>query len=169
MPITLGVIFVLLFVSFGAARDALLVLVTVPFSLAGGLVALYARGMNLNVSAAVGFISLFGVAVMSGVLYLSEINRQRAGRSLREAVIDGSRMQLRPVLMVVIVAALGMVPAMVARGIGSDIQRPLATVVVGGLASTLILTPLTLPAVIWLGERLRSRAHAAQRSRPDGR
>ncbi len=159
MPITLGVIFVLLFVSFGAARDATLVLVTVPFSLAGGLVALYLRGMNLNVSAAVGFISLFGVAAMSGVLYLSEIKRRRVipGLSLREAVIEGSRGQLRPVLMVVVVAALGMVPAMVARGIGSDIQRPLATVVVGGLASTLILTPLALPAVFWLGERLGSR------------
>jgi cobalt-zinc-cadmium resistance protein CzcA len=156
MPITLGVIFVLLFIAFGSAFDASLVLVTVPFSLAGGLVALYLRGMNLNVSAAVGFISLFGVAVMSGVLYLSEINRRRLAPdvSLREAVIEGSRVQLRPVLMVVMVAALGMVPAMVARGIGSDIQRPLATVVVGGLASTLILTPLALPAVFWLGERL---------------
>jgi heavy metal efflux system protein len=156
IPISLGVIFILLFVTFGAALDAALVLVTVPFSLAGGLVALYLRGMNLSVSAAVGFISLFGVAVMSGVLYISEINRRRRtpGVALRDAVIAGSRVQLRPVLMVVIVAALGMVPAMVAHGIGSDIQRPLATVVVGGLASTLILTPLALPAVFWLGERL---------------
>ena len=160
MPITLGVIFILLFIAFGTALEAALILVTVPFSLAGGLVALYLRGMHLNVSGAVGFISLFGVAVMSGVLYLSEINRRglTPGVSLREAVIEGSRAQLRPVLMVVIVAALGMVPAMVARGIGSDIQRPLATVVVGGLASTLILTPLALPAVIWLGERLGWRA-----------
>ena len=111
--------------------------------------------MNLNVSAAVGFISLFGVAVMSGVLYLSEIQRRRRtpGVALREAVIEGSRAQLRPVLMVVMVAALGMVPAMTAQGIGSDIQRPLATVVVGGLASTLILTPMALPAVLWLGQR----------------
>ena len=156
IPITIGVIFVLLFTAFGAALDAAIVLVTVPFSLAGGLVALYLRGMNLNVSAAVGFISLFGVAVMSGVLYLSEIKRQqRAGVPMREAVVKGSRLQLRPVLMVVVVAALGMVPAMLARGIGSDIQRPLATVVVGGLVSTLILTPLALPAVIWLGEGLR--------------
>ncbi len=159
MPITLGVIFVLLFVTFGAALDAALVLVTVPFSLEGGLLALYLRGMNLNVSAAVGFISLFGVAVMTGVLYISEINRRRRapGVALREAVIEGARAQLRPVLMVVVVAALGMVPAMLAWGIGSDIQRALATVVVGGLASTLILTPLALPAVFWPGERLRRR------------
>jgi heavy metal efflux system protein len=160
MPIALGVIFILLFIAFGTALDAGLVLVTVPFSLAGGLVALYLRGMNLNVSAAVGFISLFGVAVMSGVLYICEINRRRLapGVSLRDAVIEGSRIQLRPVLMVVMVAALGMVPAMVAQGNGSDIQRPLATVVVGGLASTLILTPLALPAVFWLGERLGLRS-----------
>jgi heavy metal efflux system protein len=162
MPITLGIIFVLLFVTFGAALDAALVLLTVPFSLAGGLVLLSLRGMHLNVSAAVGFISLFGVAVMSGVLYISEINRRRAsGAPVREAVIEGARVQLRPVLMVVVVAALGMVPAMVARGIGSDIQRPLATVVVGGLTSTLILTPLALPAVLCLRERLGRRRRRA--------
>jgi cobalt-zinc-cadmium resistance protein CzcA len=155
MPITLGVIFILLFITFGTALDAMLVLVTVPFSLVGGIVALYARGMNLNVSAAVGFISLFGVAVMTGVLYISEINRRYApGVALRAAIVEGARVQLRPVLMVVTVAALGMVPAMVARGIGSDIQRPLATVVVGGLVSTLILTPLALPAVFSLSARL---------------
>jgi cobalt-zinc-cadmium resistance protein CzcA len=157
MPITLGVIFVLLFAAFGAAADAALVLVTVPFSLAGGLVALYLRGMNLNVSAAVGFISLFGVAVMSGLLYISEIKRRRARPEvpLEEAVLQGSKAQLRPVLMVIVVAALGMLPAMLARGIGSDIQRPLATVVVGGLTSTLVLTPLALPAVYLLAARLR--------------
>jgi cobalt-zinc-cadmium resistance protein CzcA len=160
IPIALGVIFVLLFIAFGTAVDAALVLVTVPFSLAGGLVALSLRGMNLSVSAAVGFISLFGVAVMSGVLYISEINRRRRvpGAALRDAVVDGAVAQLRPVLMVIVVAALGMVPAMLARGIGSDIQRPLATVVVGGLASTLLLMPLTLPAVFWLGARAWSRS-----------
>lgn len=160
MPITLGVIFVLLFVAFGTVLDAALVLVTVPFSLAGGLVALYVRGMNLNVSAAVGFISLFGVAVMSGLLYISEITRRRgaSGVTLDEAVLEGSKAQLRPVLMVIVVAALGMVPAMLAQGIGSDIQRPLATVVVGGLASTLVLTPLALPAVYLIAERLRRSA-----------
>jgi heavy metal efflux system protein len=160
MPITLGVIFVLLFVAFGTVLDAALVLVTVPFSLAGGLVALYFRGMNLNVSAAVGFISLFGVAVMSGLLYISDITRRRGapGVMLEEAVLEGSKTQLRPVLMVIVVAALGMVPAMLAQGIGSDIQRPLATVVVGGLTSTLVLTPLALPAVYLIAERLRRSA-----------
>ncbi len=157
MPITLAVIFVLLFVTFGTALDAGLVLLTVPFSVAGGVLALYLRGMNLNVSAAVGFISLFGVAVMSGVLYISDITRRRghAGVPLRDAVVAASRAQLRPVLLVIVVATLGMIPAMVAHGIGSDIQRPLATVVVGGLLSTLFLTPLALPAVYVLAERVR--------------
>ncbi len=157
MPVTLAVIFVLLFVTFGTALDAGLVLLTVPFSMAGGVVALYLRGMNLNVSAAVGFISLFGVAVMSGVLYISDITRRRgqAGLPLRDAVVAASKAQLRPVLLVIVVATLGMIPAMVAHGIGSDIQRPLATVVVGGLLSTLFLTPLALPAVYVLAERLR--------------
>jgi heavy metal efflux system protein len=157
MPITLAVIFVLLFVTFGTALDAGLVLLTVPFSMAGGVVALYLRGMNLNVSAAVGFISLFGVAVMSGVLYISDITRRRgqAGLPLPDAVVAAAKAQLRPVLLVIVVATLGMIPAMVAHGIGSDIQRPLATVVVGGLLSTLFLTPLALPAVYVLAERLR--------------
>ena len=159
LPITLGIIFVLLFATFGSALDAAVVLVTVPFSLAGGLVALYLRGLHLNVSAAVGFISLFGVAVMSGLLYLSEINRRREpGVSAREVIVQSAQAQFRPVLMVIVVAALGMVPAMVAGGIGSDIQRPLATVVVGGLISTLVLTPLALPAVHQLGERLSRRS-----------
>lgn len=158
MPITLAVIFVLLFVTFGTALDAGLVLLTVPFSVAGGVLALWLRGMNLNVSAAVGFISLFGVAVMSGVLYISDITRRRAqaGMPLRDAVVAAARAQLRPVLLVIAVATLGMIPAMVAHGIGSDIQRPLATVVVGGLLSTLVLTPLALPAVYVIAERLRS-------------
>ena len=115
----------------------------VPFSLVGGIVFLYLRGINLSVSAAVGFISLFGVAVMSGVLVLSEINRRRrvnAGGSVEDAIIEGSLAQMRPVLMMILVALLGMVPAARATGIGSDVQRPLATVVVGGLLSTLLLT-----------------------------
>jgi cobalt-zinc-cadmium resistance protein CzcA len=157
IPITIGIIFVLLFVAFGSALDALLVLLNVPFSLAGGLVALWLRGIHLSVSAAVGFISLFGVAVMAGVLYISEINRRRRepGASLREAVVAGARVQFRPLLIVILVAALGMMPAALARGIGSDIQRPLATVVVGGLTSTLLLTLLALPAVYRLAERFR--------------
>lgn len=155
LPITIGIIFALLFFAFGDAVHAGLVLVNVPFSLVGGIVFLYLRGINLSVSAAVGFISLFGVAVMSGVLYISEINRRRAepGTSLEDAVIQGARAQLRPSLMLILVAMLGMVPAARATGIGSDIQRPLATVVVGGLLSTLLLTLLVLPSLYYLAAR----------------
>jgi cobalt-zinc-cadmium resistance protein CzcA len=158
IPITIGVIFLLLFVTFGSAFDACLVLLNVPFSLAGGLVALYVRDINLSVSAAVGFISLFGVAVMSGVLYISDVNRRRVDpqRPLAEAIVAAARTQFRPILMLILVAMLGMMPAALARGIGSDIQRPLATVVVGGLISTLLLTLVALPAVYRLAAKLRS-------------
>jgi cobalt-zinc-cadmium resistance protein CzcA len=157
VPVTIAIIFVLLFGALGSSLDALLVLVSIPFSLAGGLVALYARGIPVNVSAVVGFISLFGVAVMSGLLYVAEMNRRRRepGATLSEAVVAGARAQFRPCLLVITVAALGMLPAALARGIGSDIQRPLATVVVGGLISTLILTLLALPAIYGLTARLR--------------
>jgi cobalt-zinc-cadmium resistance protein CzcA len=157
IPITIGIIFALLFITFGSAPDALLVLLNVPFSLAGGLILLYLRGINLSVSAAVGFISLFGVAVMSGLLYISEVNVRRrvSGTPLLEAVIGGARAQFRPRVILIIVAMLGMLPAALARGIGSDIQRPLATVVVGGLISTLFLTLLALPAFYALAERWR--------------
>ena len=152
MPVTIGIIFALLFFAFSSTRDALLVLMNVPFSLVGGVVFLYLRGINLSVSAAVGFVSLFGVAVMSGVLYITEIKRRRAepGTRLADAVILGSKAQLRPSLMLILVAMLGMVPAATATGIGSDIQRPLATVVMGGLLSTLLLTLLVLPSLYYL-------------------
>lgn len=152
LPLTIGIIFVLLFFAFGSTKDAGLVLLNVPFSLVGGFLFLWLRGINLSVSAAVGFVSLFGVAVMSGVLVVSEINRRvrYEHTSLREAVVSGALSQLRPVLMMIVVAMIGMVPAARATGIGSDVQRPLATVVVGGLASTLVLTFLALPALCFL-------------------
>ncbi len=151
LPVTIAVIFALLFFTFGTTTYAGLVLLNVPFSLVGGILALYLRGINLSVSAAVGFISLFGVAVMSGVLVVSEINRRRDdGIDPRTAVVQGALAQMRPVLMMIVVAMLGMVPAARATGIGSDVQRPLATVVVGGLLSTLVLTLFALPALYWL-------------------
>jgi heavy metal efflux system protein len=157
LPLTIGIIFVLLFFTFGNTQDAGLVLLNVPFSLVGGILFLWLRGINLSVSAAVGFVSLFGVAVMSGVLVVSEINRRlRSGDvPLHQAVVEGSLAQLRPVLMMIVVAMIGMVPAARASGIGSDVQRPLATVVVGGLASTLFLTFLALPSLCYLLKRRR--------------
>ncbi len=150
LPITIAIIFVLLFFMFGSTVYAGLVMMNVPFSLVGGIIFLYMRGINLSVSAAVGFISLFGVAVMSGVLVVAEINRLRRrnpGITVADAVVQGSIAQMRPVLMMIMVALLGMVPAARASGIGSDVQRPLATVVVGGLLSTLLLTLLALPGL----------------------
>jgi heavy metal efflux system protein len=149
LPITIVIIFALLFLTFGSAGSAGLVLMNVPFSLVGGILALYVRGINLSVSAAVGFISLFGVAVMSGVLVVSEITTRRTRPRVRphDAVVRGALAQMRPVLMMIVVAMLGMVPAATATGVGSDVQRPLATVVVGGLLSTLLLTLFALPAL----------------------
>ncbi|MCU1339020.1 MAG: heavy metal efflux pump, CzcA family [Bryobacterales bacterium] len=158
LPITIAIIFSLLFFTFGSAKYAGLVMMNVPFSLVGGIVFLYLRGINLSVSAAVGFISLFGVAVMSGVLVISEINRRRRVQPdlpVKQAIIEGSLAQMRPVLMMIIVALLGMVPAARASGVGSDVQRPLATVVVGGLLSTMLLTLLALPALYALAIRQR--------------
>jgi cobalt-zinc-cadmium resistance protein CzcA len=155
LPITIALIFALLFSAFGKSSHAGLVLMSVPFSLVGGIVALWVRSVNLSVSAAVGFISLFGVAVMSGVLVVAEINREREanGNGVKEAVVQGSLKQMRPVLMMIVVAMLGMIPAARATGIGSDVQRPLATVVVGGLLSTLFLTLLALPSLYYLMNR----------------
>lgn len=153
MPVTIVVIFALLFWTFGSPVYAGLVLMNVPFSLVGGIIFLYMRGINLSVSSAVGFISLFGVAVMSGVLVVAEINRRRRTDPdipVRDAVVQGALAQMRPVLMMIVVALLGMVPAARATGIGSDVQRPLATVVVGGLLSTLLLTLLALPSLYLL-------------------
>jgi cobalt-zinc-cadmium resistance protein CzcA len=157
LPVTIALIFALLFSAFGKSSHAGLVLMSVPFSLVGGIVALLVRGINLSVSAAVGFISLFGVAVMSGVLVVAEINRQREanGLGVKEAIIRGALKQMRPVLMMIVVAMLGMIPAARATGIGSDVQRPLATVVVGGLLSTLFLTLLALPSLYYLMNRRR--------------
>jgi len=166
LPITVLLIFALLYWTFGSARMAALVLATVPFSVVGGIVALHLRGIPFSVSAAVGFVSLFGVAVMSGVLYVTRINRQRAESPgpLTDAIASAACLQLRPILVLIVVAMLGMVPAAFARGIGSDIQRPLATVVLGGLISTLVLTLLALPTLYYLVERGREKKQATSAS-----
>ena len=155
LPVTVAIIFGLLFWAFGSPADALLVLANVPFSIAGGIVALYLREMHFSVSAAVGFVSLFGVAVMNGVLYLTEINRQLRDyeRPLREAVLVGACAQFRPRVMLILIAMLAIIPATFATGIGSDIQRPLATVIFGGLISTLVLALLGLPSLCHLFKR----------------
>ncbi len=154
IPIVLSLIFILLYGAFGLLRHAALILVNVPLALLGGMVALLLRDMTLNVSSAVGFITLFGVAVQNGVILVAGLNElRRAGVPLREAVTRGATQRLRAVLLTATVAALGMLPAALARGIGSDVQRPLATVVVGGLVSATLLTLFVLPALYYVVER----------------
>ena len=154
VPGVLALIFVLLYSAFGTIRHSALILTIVPVALLGGLIGLYARGMTINVSSAVGFIALFGVAVQNGVIMVANLNHQRdAGLELADAVVLGARQRFRPVLMTATVAALGLLPAALARGVGSDVQRPLATVIVGGLGTATLLTLLVLPSIYLLMER----------------
>ncbi|MBI3476322.1 MAG: efflux RND transporter permease subunit [Acidobacteria bacterium] len=146
IPLVVGIIFGLLYMTFMAVKQSILVLANVPFALVGGIAALWLRGMNLNLSASVGFIALFGVAVLNGVVLVTSINQLRhEGLSVRAAVVAGSRRRLRPVLMTALVASLGFVPMAVSTSTGAEIQRPLATVVIGGLFSSTILTLFLLP------------------------
>ncbi len=161
VPAALGLIFLLLYAEFGQARHVGVILLTVPLALLGGLAALHCRGMTLNVSSAVGFIALFGVAVQNGVIMVSNLNRWRELEpDLKDAVRRGARERLRPVLMTAAVAALGLLPAALSQAIGSDVQRPLATVIIGGLVSATALTLLILPAVYYTMEK-RALAKAA--------
>ena len=146
VPIALGAIFVLLTLGFGSSRQALLVLVNVPFAAVGGVFALAVSGEYLSVPASVGFIALLGIAVLNGVVMVSQFNTLlAAGASLRASVREGASSRLRPVLMTATITALGMIPLLLATGPGSEIQRPLAIVVVGGLASSTLLTLVLLP------------------------
>ncbi|KTC87570.1 MULTISPECIES: efflux RND transporter permease subunit [Legionella] len=155
IPMLLGLMFVLLFSQFGNLRHPGLILLAVPLAMLGGLIALLMRGMTFNVSSAVGFIALFGVAVLNAIIMISNLNRwQRQPEigSLKEAVIHGAKERMRPVLMTATVAAVGMIPAASAHGLGSDVQRPLATVIVGGLITATALTLILLPALYYLIE-----------------
>lgn len=154
IPAALGLIFLILFAAFGQGRFAAVIMLTVPLALVGGLAALHLRGMTLNVSSAVGFIALFGVAVQNGVIMVSNLNRWRnIEPDLAEAVRRGARERLRPVLMTASVAMLGLLPAALSHSVGSDVQRPLATVIIGGLLTATALTLMILPAVYYTVEK----------------
>jgi cobalt-zinc-cadmium resistance protein CzcA len=152
VPVTLLVIFGLLFMAFGSAKDAGIVFSGVPLALTGGVIALALRGIPLSISAGVGFIALSGVAVLNGLVMIAFIRSLREqGRSLDTAVVDGAIGRLRPVLMTALVASLGFVPMALNVGAGSEVQRPLATVVIGGIVSSTLLTLLVLPVLYrWL-------------------
>jgi cobalt-zinc-cadmium resistance protein CzcA len=163
MPITVGLIFGLLLLTFFSLRAAVLLLASVPFAFIGGVLALYVRGMNLNVSTGVGFAALFGVSIMNGVLMVRSITAARLKHpNLVEAIIQGAQDCLRPILLASLVAILGLLPASLATGLGSDVQRPLATVIVWGLFSSTVLTLLVVPVAYGIfPPSLRSAAPAA--------
>lgn len=148
VPISIALIFVWLFVMFGSAKDSGMVLLNVPFALIGGIMGLYLTGMNFSISAGVGFIALFGVCVQNGVILVSVFNKNlQDGMSLRDAIYKGALTRVRPVVMTALMAGLGLLPAALSTGIGSETQRPLAVVVIGGLITATILTLTILPSI----------------------
>ncbi|WP_292771191.1 efflux RND transporter permease subunit, partial [Methylophaga sp. UBA5113] len=158
VPVTLLLILLLLFSVFNSLRDALLIFTGVPMALTGGLIALMLRDMPLSISAAVGFIALSGIAVLNGVVMLTFIRQLREqGLALMESVFQGAMQRLRPVMMTALVAGLGFLPMALNTGTGAEVQRPLATVVVGGIVSSTLLTLLVLPALYLLAYRFKTR------------
>lgn len=154
VPIALALIFVLLFSSFGSIKQSLLIFSGVPLAITGGILGLWLRGLPFSISAGVGFIALSGVAVLNGVVMVSAINTLRKqGRTVDQAVREGARTRLRPILMTALVAALGFIPMALNTGIGAEVQKPLATVVIGGIASATILTLIVLPILYTWFER----------------
>jgi cobalt-zinc-cadmium resistance protein CzcA len=153
VPMTLAVMFLFLFFAFGKFRQAGLLIGMLPLAMFGGMLALVLRGMSFNVSSAVGFSALFGLSIQNGVIMISHINvlRQR-GKELKQAVIEGASHRLRPMMMTASVAILGLLPASLATNIGSDVQRPLATVIVYGLLAGTIITLYLLPTLYYLME-----------------
>jgi cobalt-zinc-cadmium resistance protein CzcA len=155
IPVVIFLIYLLLYLTFKSWKQALLVVGNIPFALVGGIAALWLRGMNLNLSASVGFIALFGVAMLNGVVLVSSINQVRqAGRNTYDAVLAGARRRLRPVLMTACVASVGFFPMAFSTSTGAEVQRPLATVVIGGLFTSTLLTLLLLPVLYqWAFEK----------------
>lgn len=147
VPISLSLIFLLLYFAFGSVGQALLIMANVPLALIGGITALYISGTFLSVPGSIGFIALFGVAVLNGVVMVNAINQRLGGHSIDEAVQEGAFSRLRPVLMTATITALGLIPLLLASGVGSEVQRPLAIVVVGGLVSSTLLTLIVLPSL----------------------
>jgi cobalt-zinc-cadmium resistance protein CzcA len=154
VPAALALVMLLLFSKFGNLKDGLLVFSGIPFALTGGLAALAMRGIPLSISAAVGFIALSGVAVLNGLVLITAIRKLREeGRSVEQAIREGALSRLRPVLMTALVASLGFIPMAIATGTGAEVQRPLATVVIGGILSSTALTLLVLPLLYRLTRR----------------
>ena len=160
VPSALVLIFVLIFIAFGSIRQALIVYSGIPLAVTGGVFALWIREMPFSITAAVGFIALSGVAVLNGLVMISYFNQLREeGKSVKEAVLKGSLTRLRPVLMTALVASLGFIPMAIATGAGAEVQRPLATVVIGGIISSTLLTLIVLPVLYMWFESKRGTFH----------
>jgi heavy metal efflux system protein len=168
VPIGVFIIFFLLFDAFGSVKQAFLILMNVPFALIGGIFALLLTGIPLSVSAAIGFIALFGQAVLNGVVMVSCFNQYRdAGESARDAVIQGSIVRLRTVMMTALLAMFGLLPMALSHGIGSETQKPLAVVIIGGLISATILTLIVLPALFLIFEERSEKASTSHGKRTE--
>ena len=162
VPLSIAIIFGLLFVTFRRVRWALLILLNVPFAAVGGIAALWIRGLTLNLSASVGLIALFGIATLNGIVMLAAIRalREDEGLGLREAIVGGAGSRLKPVLMTATVASIGFLPMALSQGAGAEVQRPLATVVIGGIVTSTLLTLVVLPTLYermeeWVAARAR--------------
>lgn len=160
MPVALLLIFILLYMAHGSAKLAGLIYLNVPFALSGGIFALVLRGMPLSISAGVGFISLFGVAVLTGLVLVSDIKeRHDAGAVAATAALEGASVKLRAILTVALVASLGFIPMAIATGAGAEVQKPLATAVIGGIITSTLLTLLVLPSLYaWFFRERATRA-----------
>jgi len=168
VPMALVFIFILIFMSFGSFRQAALIFACVPLAVTGGVFALWMRGMPFTISAGVGFIALFGIAVLNGIMLISFINQlRREGRTVREAVVEGTLTRLRPKLMTALVASFGFVPMALATGAGAEVQRPLATVVIGGIITSTFLTLVLLPVLYeWIERNRPAPGGAEEKTKP---
>lgn len=161
VPAVIVLTFFLLYMTFNSASDAFLILMNIPFSLVGGIVAMYLTGTYMTVAAAVGFIALFGIAVQNGVIMVTYIKHLRDHRSLEDAIMEGAFTRLRPVMITALVASLGLFPLIFASGTGAEVQRPMATVVVGGLVTSTILTLIVLPCIYLVWNKWRERKNSS--------
>jgi cobalt-zinc-cadmium resistance protein CzcA len=162
VPAALALIFVLLYFNFQDVMSAMLIFLNIPLAATGGIAALLLRRMPFSISAGVGFIALFGIAVLNGIVLLTYVRELRhSGIPIEQAVRQGARTRLRPVLMTALVASLGFISMAVSHGAGAEVQRPLATVVIGGLITSTLLTLLVLPSLYqWIEQRREARAKA---------
>jgi len=156
VPISLIGIFILLFIMFGNVKDSLLVLTNVPFAIIGGIIALHLTGMNFGISAGVGFIALFGICIQNGVILISEFhNNIKLKFPLTDAILQAVKVRTRPVVMTALMASIGLMPAAISTGIGSESQKPLAIVIIGGLVTATVMTLLIFPIIFWIFNRVK--------------